>query len=87
MAVYRLHEVVEDAVGGERELTKRNWAPSGQLSRFKHSANSVDVAGDDARHGAETTTPPKRPMTLDEAQGHVHLVLRAWLDEKNSTPP
>jgi hypothetical protein len=80
--LYRLHEVMEADVGGERKLIHRGWGSARQLKRFKHSANSVTVAGNAARHGAEPGDPPKNPMSIDEAQAYVSYVLHAWFASK-----
>lgn len=52
------------------------------LKRFKHSANSVTVAGDHARHGRELEQPPKKPMTPEEAIAYLNYVAQAWLASK-----
>jgi hypothetical protein len=80
--LYRIHEVIASDVGGEDILEKRGWAPRNAMKRFKHSANSVTVAGDRARHGKEHSKPPKRPMLLDEAESYVLGVVQAWLTSK-----
>jgi hypothetical protein len=82
--LYRIHEVVEADMGGEHSLKKRAWGSSRDLKRFKHSANSVTVAGDRARHGKETDQPPAQPMSLDEANAYVNYVVHAWLATKGA---
>lgn len=81
VGLYRLHEVIEADVGGEHEMVKHGWGSARQLKRFKHSANSVTVAGDGARHGKEAH-PPTDPMALDEAKAYVAYVVQAWLQLK-----
>jgi hypothetical protein len=82
--LYRLLEVIIGDVGGEAKLTAQQWGAAGDLKRFKHSANSVTVGGDTSRHGAEGTTPPSRPMSLEEATAYVQYVFTAWLASKSS---
>lgn len=84
VGLYRLHEVIEADVGGEHALGKRDWGSRHDLKRFKHSANSVKVAGDTARHGKEQEQPPSNPMALDEAVAYVNYVLHAWLASKGA---
>ncbi len=84
VGLYRLHEVVEADVGGEHRMLKNGWGSSRQLKRFKHSANSVAVAGDNARHGKELSLPPGAPMSLGEAKAYVLYVLQAWFSAKNA---
>ena len=82
VGLYRIYEVVEADVGGQAALAKRRWGSASDLKRFKHSANSVTVAGDAARHGRESEKPPKHPMSPDEAAAYVGYVLQAWLASK-----
>jgi hypothetical protein len=76
---YRLFEAVEAGVGGEDVIIRAGWASKSQLRRFKHSANSVAVAGDGARHGVELSQPPSNPMSLEESRSFVDGLLTSWL--------
>lgn len=78
----RIREVIEDDSGGATAIQKAGWASGAELDRFKHSANSVSVAGDAARHGHERTMPPSKPMSLSEAREHVERLRREWLKSK-----
>lgn len=80
--MYRIYEVVEDDMGGQHRLAKRGWGSEIDLKRFKHSANSVAVGGDGARHGKELTVPPPKPMSPDEAAAYLNYVLQSWLSLK-----
>lgn len=84
VGLYRIYEVIETDVGGEPELKKRGWGSADDLKRFKHSANSVTVAGDAARHGKELTSPPANPMSPEEAAAYVNYVVSAWLASKGA---
>ena len=84
VALYRIREVIESDVGGEDMLKKRGWGSAAQMKRFKHSANSVAVAGDAARHGKEAGLPPSNPMSIVEANAYVNYVLHAWLASKDA---
>lgn len=75
--LYRLWEVVEEALGGSVSMLKT--ISEKQRIRFKRTANSVSAAGDQARHGSESTLPPPNPMDPGEARGFVDAVLREWL--------
>ena len=77
--LYRLFEVIVDRVGGAEVIATEGWASRTQLRRFKHSANSVSVAGDSARHGVEPTAPPADAMTISEARSLVDILLARWL--------
>lgn len=84
VGLYRLYEVIKHDVGSERAMVSRSWTSKAQQDRFRHSSNSPDAAGDDARHGATNDEPPANPMTLEEARTFVEGILQAWLDEKLS---
>lgn len=82
VGLYRLYEVIEQDVGGEHRLKKLSWGSATDLKRFKASANSVAVGGDQSRHGKEQTAPPKNPMTLAEAGAYCSYLAQAWLASK-----
>lgn len=84
VGLYRIYEVVESDVGGQALLAQKSWGSTGDRERFKHSANSVTVAGDEARHGKEHRLPPKNPMTLEEAGVYVEQLVRRWLEAKGA---
>lgn len=82
VGLYRIFEVVSGDVGGNSSLLGHGWGSRRNLDRFKRSANSVDSAGDMARHGTEISTPPRNPMTLEEAAAYVNFLVQAWLASK-----
>lgn len=84
VGLYRIYEVIESDVGGQAELGQKPWGSETDQDRFKHSANSVTVAGDHARHGKEYRQPPKDPMTPEEAGAFVDGVLKGWIASKGA---
>lgn len=84
VGLYRLYELIEADVAGQAFLTRRGWSTVRSIKRFKRSANSVAVAGDAARHGKETGTSPRQPMTLVEAEAYVAYIMEAWLAYKSA---
>ncbi|MDP2200808.1 MAG: hypothetical protein Q8K07_02225 [Methylicorpusculum sp.] len=84
VGLYRIYEVVEADVGGQKAFASHGWGSINDLKRFKHSANSVTVAGDAARHGKESEQPPKQPMSLDEAAALIGYLVQAWLAWKGA---
>ncbi|MCG9115908.1 hypothetical protein LH428_08605 [Laribacter hongkongensis] len=80
--LYRIFEVIESDVGGIDEIATIGWAQKGQLKIFKHTANSPGAVGDDARHGKETTEPPKNPMLISEARALIQTLIHHWLRSK-----
>lgn len=81
--LYKIYEVVEHDVGGR--VWRAGWASEADVRRFKHTANSPEALGDLARHGAETTDPPKAPLSRHEASALVQKVVLAWLAEKEAS--
>jgi hypothetical protein len=79
VGLYRIKEVIENDVGGQHKFKAKGWGSLGDLRRFDHSANSVQVGGDKSRHGKEPQMPPKNPMTPEEAEAYVKYIVQAWL--------
>jgi len=83
VGLYRLYEVIEADAGGRTDVVSKGWSTDADIRRFKHTANSRSAIGDLARHGSESTQPPKNPMRFEEADAFVKGILQAWLKEKN----
>jgi len=79
--LYRIYEVVEGDVGRSNILAS-GWVKDPEIRRFKHTANSVGACGDQARHGKESTQPPKNPMSLSQAKALMDVLLKAWITSK-----
>jgi hypothetical protein len=77
--LYRIYEVVRDDAGGDSKVDARGWATVSALNRFRQTANSPHVLGDEARHGALKQDPPRRPMPRDEAVGLITGLVDRWL--------
>lgn len=76
--LYRLYEVVEGAVG-RSAIVASGWISESKIRLFKHTANSVEAIGDEARHGRRKHQPPKDPMKLSEARRLVDELIKNWL--------
>ena len=76
--LYRLFEVIVEGAGGKDQIVAKGWVTHETMRRFKHSANSLAAAGDQARHGVEMSAPPVNPMTLSEARALLDTLLRLW---------
>jgi len=83
--LYRIFEIIENDVGGINEIAIRGWSSKGQLKTFKHTANSPSAVGHHARHGKETTEPPKNPMLISEARVLIQTLVHHWLRSKGFT--
>jgi hypothetical protein len=79
--LYRIYEVVEGGVG-RPHIVASGWVKDPEIRRFKHTANSVGACGDQARHGKESTQPPKNPMSLSQAKSLIDRLLKAWIASK-----
>jgi hypothetical protein len=82
VGMYRIHEVIEDDLGGERAMKTLSWNRERERELFKRCANSVAIAGDSARHGKEVTTPPIDAMSEDSASAYLRHVIEQWLVSK-----
>jgi len=80
--LYNILDVVAGDVGGEKALINMGWAAKGEIKRFKQTVDSMEAAGDDARHGKKNFKAPKKPMSLREAQNLVGAIIRGWLQIK-----
>lgn len=85
VSLYRIYEVIEADVGNASNIEKKGWATKKAIRRFRHTANSPGVIGDDSRHGLERTKPPPDPMLLTEAKSLVEGIIKNWLHTKIKT--
>lgn len=76
--LYRIYEVIEDDVGGKHNIESKGWATKKAIALFKHTANSIDVIGDESRHGKKIGEPPPNPMPLSEAKSLTETILHNW---------
>ena len=80
--LYRIYEIIKRDMGGDKKITDQGWTTNGQLNNFRHTANSPDSIGHDARHGVQTNDPPSDPMELSAAKGLIKHVAQKWLESK-----
>ena len=84
VGLYKIYEIVEDALGEMQNLIEQGWASKSSIRRFKHTANSPDVIGDGARHGKQITNGPKKPMSISEARSLIETLLIRWLNSNEN---
>lgn len=70
---------VFDLVQGRVGKKVHSWQREAECDRFTHTAQCRSAVGREARHG-KPRSPPKHPMSLDEASRLVSTVLMSWLD-------
>jgi len=80
--LHKLLEVVEQDVGGEKELELKPWAHKVELKRFTRTANNYNALGDEARHAHSKWEKPPNPMTFSEAELLIRQTVTAWLNGK-----
>jgi len=81
--LYHVLEVVESDAGGAAHSF--GWATKRELDLFARTANNRVAIGSEARHGHKRWTPPKEPMTLNNAKALIRHVVRKWIESK--VPP
>jgi hypothetical protein len=66
-------------VGGD--MVTKGWTTKAEAGRFTQTTNSVGASGDEARHAAEHTPPPK-PMSLKDAEQFIKALLADLIRSK-----
>ena len=75
--LYNIYEIIKSDVGGKDKIADNGWATKGQIDLFKQTAQLY-------RHGKlKNYVPPKKPMTLSEAESLIKRILRNWLRAKS----
>lgn len=82
--LYRIFEIVASDVGGMDKISEMKWATKSKMRLFKHTANSPEAVGLEARHGVQSEQSPKQPMKIFEAQTMVKSIVRDWINAKSS---
>lgn len=80
--LYMVLEVMEDDAGGEEGLSEKGWVSAKEIRRFKQTANAFKAIDREARHATLAFQPPKRPMSLREAERLIGTLLMRWLESK-----
>jgi len=81
--LYMVLDVIQDDLGGEKNLIKQKWLDKNRIKLFKSTANSYRAIGKAARHAKKSFEPPKKPMDIHDAQTLFDLLLREWLKYKS----
>lgn len=80
--LYRIYEVIEENIGGKEKIEDLGLASKTRIKLFKRTANSPQVLGCKARHGHKKHTPPKNPMSLNEAKALIKNLIIQWVKHK-----
>ncbi len=83
--IYKIFEIVQNAVGGTKEIEKRGWATAADLNRLTASANHPGISGDEARHARMKGTPgPDKGMSIREADDLIRRLAANWIESHPS---
>lgn len=83
-SMYKVLDVIEEDVGGERALAALDWVQKDELRRFTQSANAIENAGGSGRHARSDYRLGKLPaMTEAEALALTRSLVSAWLANRN----
>jgi hypothetical protein len=78
ITLFKILEIIEKDVGGEKVIAEYGWASRSRLGVFTASSNHQGASGDDARHARMSGTP-KEAMTLAEGRAFIQAILLPWL--------
>lgn len=76
--LYRIYEFIQKNIESEENIIAQGWWSASEKNLFKHTANSREALGDEARHGPKVPAPDK-PMTHAEAKRLVETLIDHWL--------
>ena len=83
--IYKVWEIVEQAIGGSKQVEARGWATEADINRLTASANHPGISGDEARHARMKGSPnPSRVMTMGEADALVRRLVANWIESHPS---
>lgn len=83
--IYKAWEIVEQAVGGSKQVDAKGWATAAEINRLTASANHPGISGDEARHARMKGSPgPSRVMTMGEADALVRRLVANWIESHPS---
>lgn len=82
--LYRILEEIEHALGG-RKVHEAGLTSKALRECFTQTANHHETAGADSRHGPKGWKPPKKPMSIRDAQAFIATLLdQALLIDEDS---
>jgi hypothetical protein len=78
--LWKVYEVIKDAVGDRKEIARAGWATKEDLLLFGQTAQSDKALGDAARHAGKKYKAPEDPMSLSRARKLITDLLCHWID-------
>jgi hypothetical protein len=79
--LYKVREIVEEAVGGETQVVNKGWCSRNSIERFNRTANHQEAIGAFSRHARARAMPPPTPMDQSEARTLIGTILYEWIQE------
>jgi hypothetical protein len=77
--LYKIIEIIQE---DDFPPLKKGGEFYNEIKDFKHTAESYEAIGNQARHAHSRFIKPPNPMTLDHAKELVRKTLYLWLDSK-----
>lgn len=80
--LYKVWEILEQAIGGKEEVERRGWATKADINRFTASADHPGLSGDAARHARAKGRPPRPAlkMPLSQADAMMRRLAANWIE-------
>lgn len=80
--LYRIYEYIQDNIESEHNIVEQGWCSKSEKRLFKHTANSPEAIGHEARHGKPRASAPSDPMDHAEAKSLIDTLINNWLKHR-----
>lgn len=77
--LYRVFEFIQDNIEAENNIVAQGWWSKSEKDLFKHTAQSPEAIGHEARHAKRKYTAPSTPMNHAEAKSLIENLIEDWL--------
>jgi hypothetical protein len=80
--LYKVWEILEQAVGGWKQVENQGWVTKPAINRFTASADHPGLSGDAARHARVKGNSPRSAlrMPLSEADAMMRRLAASWIE-------
>ncbi len=80
--LYKIYELIRYDVKTSKLI---EWSSGNIITRFRLTAQSKKLIGDESRHADPSVAQPDRPMSIEEASILIRTFLRKWISSKMPT--
>jgi len=80
--LYRIYEFIQANIQDDDNIVEQGWWSASEKDLFKHTANSRDALGTDARHAKDQIPAPETPMSHEEAKRLIETLVERWLQHR-----